>query len=113
MKKIKLMPDYHCFPLWRIDDDICCNIDPYSLPVSNMLAEELINWANEYDKTLNMNDPVNSGFENTEKEQAFIDKVNNLFNLNIAQESIHSGFKNYCMKYTVIKLKTRLLSLGE
>ena len=71
MKKIKLMPDYHCFPLWWIDDDICCNIDPYSLPVSNMLAEELINWANEYDKTLNINDPVNSGFENTEKEQAF------------------------------------------
>jgi len=79
MKKIKLMPDYHCFPLWRIDDDICCNIDPYSLPVSNMLAEELTNWANEYDKTLNMNDPVNSGFEDTEKEQAFIDKGNKYF----------------------------------
>lgn len=79
MKKIKLMPDYHCFPLWRIDDDICCNIDPYSLPISNILAEELIKWANEYDETLNMNDPVNSGFENTEKEQAFIDKGNNLF----------------------------------
>ncbi len=26
-----------------------------------------------------MNDPVNSGFENTEKEQTFIDKGNNLF----------------------------------
>ena len=35
--------------------------------------------ANEYDKTLNMNDPVNSGFEDTEKEQAFIDKGNKLF----------------------------------
>ena len=41
MKKIKLMPDYGCFPIWGMDDDNFGNIDPYSLPISKSLAEEL------------------------------------------------------------------------
>ena len=68
MKKIKLMPDYGCFPIWGMDDDNFGNIDPYSLPISKSLAEELLGWANKYDKTLNIDEPINSGFENIEKE---------------------------------------------
>ena len=56
MKKIKLMPDYGCFPIWGMDDDNFGNIDPYSLPISKSLAEELLVW---------------SGFENIEKENIF------------------------------------------
>lgn len=28
-------------------------------------------WANKYDKTLNIDEPLNSGFENIEKENIF------------------------------------------
>ena len=74
MKKIKLMPDYGCFPIWGMEDDNFGNIDPYSLPISKSLAEELLEWANKYDKTLNIEEPLNSGFENfenIEKENIF------------------------------------------
>ena len=71
MKKIKLMPDYGCFPIWGMDDDNFGNIDPYSLPISKSLAEELLVGANKYDKTLNIEEPLNSGFENIEKENIF------------------------------------------
>ena len=64
MKKIKLMPDYGCFPIWGMDDDNFGNIDPYSLPISKSLAEELLGW-------VNIDEPLNSGFENIEKENIF------------------------------------------
>lgn len=68
MKKIKLMPDYGCFPIWGMEDDNFGNIDPYSLLISKSLAEELLEWAHKYDKTLNIDEPLNSRFENIEKE---------------------------------------------
>ncbi|WP_049228227.1 MULTISPECIES: hypothetical protein [Neisseriaceae] len=79
MKKIKLMPDYNCFPIWGMDDDNFGNIDPYSLPISKSLAEELLGWANKYDETLNIDEPLNSGFENIEKENIFKDEGEKLF----------------------------------
>lgn len=79
MIKIKLMPDYHCYPLWREDDYNFDNIDPYSLPISKILASDLIQWAKEYDATLNIEDPLNSGFENMEAELSFRNKGENLF----------------------------------
>ena len=57
-----------------MEDDNFGNIDPYSLPISKSLAEELLEWANKYDKTLNIEEPLNSGFENfenIEKENIF------------------------------------------
>ena len=51
------MPDYGCFPIWGMEDDNFGNIDPYSLPISKSLAEELLEWANKYDKTLNIEEP--------------------------------------------------------
>ena len=83
MKKIKLMPDYGCFPIWGMEDDNFGNIDPYSLPISKSLAEELLEWANKYDKTLNIEEPLNSGFENfenIEKENIFKYEGEKLFN---------------------------------
>lgn len=79
MIKIKLMPDYHCYPLWEDSDNNFENIDPYSLPISKILANDLIQWAKEYDTTLDIDDPLSSGFKNTEEELSFRHKGENLF----------------------------------
>ena len=62
MRTIKLMADYHCFPLWEVPGDCVGNIDPDSLPLSDSLKTKLLNWADIYDATLNMEDPARSGF---------------------------------------------------
>ena len=62
MKKIKLMADYECFPLWEILDDGVENINPDSLSIPCSLKKSLREWAKVYDSTLNKIDPVNSGF---------------------------------------------------
>ncbi|PXX34939.1 hypothetical protein [Undibacterium pigrum] len=72
MRMIKLMPDYHCFPLWEASPGQVGNIDPSSLPISDELKSLLSLWAREYTQTLNNEDPLNSGFENTDREQDFI-----------------------------------------
>ena len=36
-------------------------------------------WANKYDETLNIDEPLNSGFENIEKENIFKDEGEKLF----------------------------------
>ena len=73
MIRIKLMPDYHCYPLWEEDNNFD-NIDPYSLPISKTLANDLMQWAKEYDITLDIDDPLNSGFKNIESELYFKQK---------------------------------------
>lgn len=74
MVKIKLMPDYHCYPLWGMDDDNWGNIRPSALPISKALAEDLMQWAAEYDATLNGDDPLNSSFSSAQEEWRFKDQ---------------------------------------
>jgi hypothetical protein len=62
MTKIKLMADYQCFPLWGVSLDKIGNIDPNDLPISADLKACLLAWATTYNKTLNWDDPVSSGF---------------------------------------------------
>ena len=71
MIKIKLMPDYQCYPLWGISENNLGNIDPKSLPISEGLISSLMDWAKEYDATLNLEDPLSSGFATKELELAF------------------------------------------
>jgi isopentenyldiphosphate isomerase len=52
---LKLMADYHCFPLWEEGGD---NIDPATLGLPLALATRLEAWADAFDSTLNMNDPM-------------------------------------------------------
>jgi hypothetical protein len=68
---IKLMADYHCFPLWEASPGAVGNIDPGDLPISEALQERLLVWASRFDRTLDMNDPAVSGFENAESAEAF------------------------------------------
>jgi hypothetical protein len=72
MRKVKLMADYNCFPLWEASAGVVGNIDPSSLPISQELINKLTFWAELYDATLNLNDPLKSGFDNAHEEYAFI-----------------------------------------
>lgn len=78
MRKIKLMPDYHCYPLWEESVDEVGNINPSDLPISDDLKMQLIAWAQLYDSTLNMDDPICSGFANGEIEAEFEKTGNSL-----------------------------------
>lgn len=76
MKKIKLMPDYNCYPLWDIDK--LKNIAPQELPLSKKLCVKLESWQKQYDKTLNSDYPPLSGFENEKMKKSFIKEAENL-----------------------------------
>lgn len=71
MRAIKLMADYQCFPLWEASPGEVGNIDPNELPISQDLKARLSNWARQYDETLNMDYPPDSGFESAGAEAEF------------------------------------------
>jgi hypothetical protein len=73
MKKIKLMADYHCHPLWGTNLEDFGDISPEELPISLELKCSLREWAERYDAMLNMDDPASSGFKSEEEEKRFID----------------------------------------
>lgn len=72
MKKVlKLMPDYDCYPLWISDRDGLENVDPDAFEIPNELKISLHSWSDIYDKTLNLEDPLSSGFPNRESKEIF------------------------------------------
>jgi hypothetical protein len=71
---IKVMTDYESHPLWMPARDGTVNIDPESLPITRKLVQELLNWADEYDATLNQADPLASGFSDSAAEDAFYER---------------------------------------
>jgi hypothetical protein len=68
-KKIKLMADYQCYPLWDIEK--VGNIDPNKLPISAVLKKHLNIWAECYDEILVIEEPRLSGFQNEMEALAF------------------------------------------
>jgi len=71
MRVIKLMADYQCFPLWEASPGEVGNIDPDELPISQELKARLASWARQFDETLNMDYPPDSGFEDAKAEADF------------------------------------------
>ena len=72
MKKIlKLMPDYDYFPLWISDNNGLYNVNPDALDIPNELKTSLHSWSDSYDKTLNIEEPLFSGFSSQESEENF------------------------------------------
>lgn len=59
------------FPLWESSKGELGNVDPSSLPISSDLIARLNAWAARFDQTLNLDDPMNSGFESDEMEEEF------------------------------------------
>ncbi|MCY4137170.1 MAG: hypothetical protein OXF56_02755 [Rhodobacteraceae bacterium] len=66
---IKLMADYDCWPLWNLTE--VDNVDPETLPLSIATKQALSDWQQALDRTLNRDDPLQSGFETPEEEVAF------------------------------------------
>lgn len=59
-RRIKLMADYGCYPLWAMDEGKVGPFSPYHLDVSLELENDLWAWAAEYDTSLNADDPTRS-----------------------------------------------------
>ncbi len=72
--RIKLMPDYECWPLWWDNEpDRFGDIDPASLDLSADLCAALIAWAIRYDATLNQDYPPDSAFPSKQELDAFVE----------------------------------------
>ena len=78
MKTIKLMADYQCHPLWEASPGEVGNIAPHTLPISSVLQAKLIEWAKKFDSTLNMDDPLSSGFRSAQEAENFKKDGNDL-----------------------------------
>lgn len=71
MRTLKLMADYQCFPLWEASPGEVGNVNPASLPISSVLQSQLMDWADVYDGTLNLENPACSGFMDTNAKAVF------------------------------------------
>lgn len=65
------MTDYGCYPLWFNDNKQIGNINPETLPISDKLKKNLYEWADEYDKILNQDNPASSDFPTKEDSVNF------------------------------------------
>lgn len=70
-RRLKLMPDYECWPLWGMAPDEAGNIDPASLPLGPETVAHLARWAEAYDAALDRDDPARSAFPSPEAQAAF------------------------------------------
>jgi hypothetical protein len=70
---IRVMPDYQSYPTWQPGADEY-NVDPGKLPISEGLADELNAWGDDYDATLNLDDPASSGFADEAAENDFAER---------------------------------------
>ncbi len=71
-KKIKLIPDYGCHPLWRsAGSDKAGDINPQTLPLKPETIARLEKWAAVFDGLLNEDDPASSGFPSDKERSAF------------------------------------------
>ncbi len=59
MKRIKLMPDYQCWPIWGVDG--IGNINPHTLPISQETVAHLEKWAAAFEEGFNWDDPASYG----------------------------------------------------
>jgi hypothetical protein len=59
-KRFKLMADYGTYPLWAMDDGLIGDFSPQDLSVSEELTSDLWAWANNFELSLNPDDPANS-----------------------------------------------------
>jgi hypothetical protein len=69
LQRIKLMPDYNCYPLWDRDDG--GDIEPWELPLSEATIERLLNWQDIYDATIDWDDPASAGFASEKEKRVF------------------------------------------
>lgn len=73
MKRLRLVADYGCFPIFLENPEPGEDymVDPRKLPISPELKRDLFKWAAEFDAILNWDDPARSGFPTVSDEVAF------------------------------------------
>lgn len=62
MRRLRLMADYECHPLWESQEEGLHHVDPFELAIPEQLAEALTEWAGQYTASLNQSDPTRPGF---------------------------------------------------
>jgi hypothetical protein len=68
---IKVIADYHCFPTWVSSDVGIDDVHPSELGLPDELSAALMAWQEEFDATLNHDDPRASGFANDAAKEDF------------------------------------------
>ncbi|MBG6136407.1 hypothetical protein [Longispora fulva] len=70
------MPDYECHPLWCHGHGGEVNVSPHDpvLGLSSGLATDLEQWGDEFDATLNRDDPASSGFPTPQVADQFAER---------------------------------------
>ncbi|HUS34868.1 MAG TPA: hypothetical protein VM680_05910 [Verrucomicrobiae bacterium] len=71
VRKIRVAADYQCWPLWEASPGKYGDINPASLPISDALRADLLEWKSRFDSILNWDDPGSSGFADAAAEQEF------------------------------------------
>ena len=66
-RSIKVMSDYGTHALWALDDDIYGDINPKVLDLSPELTRDLIAWAEAFSNSLDLDDPSESRWTETER----------------------------------------------
>ncbi len=74
MQKLRLAPEYCCFPLWWNDGIQFGDLDPNELPLSPALVAELMQWSDTFDAIYNQDDFARSGFATLAEEQQFAEQ---------------------------------------
>ncbi|WP_110517420.1 hypothetical protein [Herpetosiphon llansteffanensis] len=74
MQKLRLAPDYWCYPVWWNDGIQFGDIDPNELPLSPALIADLMAWSDAFDAIYVDDDPASSGFASRAAEQQFAEQ---------------------------------------
>lgn len=71
MKRLRLSPDYFCYPVWHDDGEITeefGDIDPRTLRITDSLAADLIAWSDWFDRGIDMDDFRESKWSEEDKK---------------------------------------------
>lgn len=68
VRRVKVMADYHCHPLWSLDEDLYGTIDPVNLGLSADLTRDLAAWAVAYDASMSLDEPTKDLWSSAERE---------------------------------------------
>ncbi|MFC9749587.1 hypothetical protein [Streptomyces niveus] len=73
-KTVRVAADYDCYPVWIREANGLNNVPPSALPVTGQLQSDLDGWGDEFDATLNRDDPAASGFSSAGAEDSFAER---------------------------------------
>ncbi|OQW92111.1 MAG: hypothetical protein BWK78_02670 [Thiotrichaceae bacterium IS1] len=71
VRKIKLMPDYQCYPLWALEEEEPANLNPQTLPLSLETVWRLEDWAKMFDSWMDWDAPTSSSEPSVKAVVAF------------------------------------------